>query len=62
MAKFKILTAALAVLLAGCAQNAPVQQEQPEEEKVIIEKDREVSFLAAGDNLIHGLIYYSGDQ
>lgn len=42
--------------------NAPVQQEQPEEEKVIIEKDREVSFLAAGDNLIHGLIYYSGDQ
>lgn len=62
MAKFKILTAALAVLLAGCAQNAPVQQEQPEEEKVIIEKDREVSFLAAGDNLVHGLIYYSGDQ
>lgn len=62
MAKFKILTAALAVLLAGCAQNAPVQQEQLEEEKVIIEKDREVSFLAAGDNLIHGLIYYSGDQ
>lgn len=62
MAKFKILTAALAVLLAGCAQNVPVQQEQPEEEKVIIEKDREVSFLAAGDNLIHGLIYYSGDQ
>ena len=62
MAKFKILTAALAVLLAGCAQNAPVQQEQPVEEKVIIEKDREVSFLAAGDNLIHGLIYYSGDQ
>ena len=62
MAKFKILTAALAVLLAGCAQNAPVQQEQPEEEKVIIEKNREVSFLAAGDNLIHGLIYYSGDQ
>ncbi len=62
MAKFKILTAALAVLLTGCAQNAPVQQEQPEEEKVIIEKDREVSFLAAGDNLIHGLIYYSGDQ
>ena len=62
MAKFNILTAALAVLLAGCAQNAPVQQEQPEEEKVIIEKDREVSFLAAGDNLIHGLIYYSGDQ
>lgn len=62
MAKFKILTAALAVLLAGCAQNAPVQQEQPEEEKVIIEKDREVSFLAAGDNLIHGLIYYIGDQ
>lgn len=62
MAKFKILTAALAVLLAGCAQNAPVQQEQPEEEKVIIEKDRGVSFLAAGDNLIHGLIYYSGDQ
>lgn len=62
MAKFKILTAALAVLLAGCAQNAPVQQEQPEEEKVIIEKDREVSFLVAGDNLIHGLIYYSGDQ
>ncbi len=62
MAKFKILTVALAVLLAGCAQNAPVQQEQPEEEKVIIEKDREVSFLAAGDNLIHGLIYYSGDQ
>ena len=44
MAKFKILTAALAVLLAGCAQNAPVQQEQPEEEKVIIEKDREVRF------------------
>lgn len=61
MAKFKILTAALAVLLAGCAQNAPVQEQQ-EEEKVIIEKDREVSFLAAGDNLIHGLIYYSGDQ
>ena len=42
MAKFKILTAALAVLLAGCAQNAPVQQEQPEEEKVIIEIGKSV--------------------
>lgn len=45
--------------LAGCQQ--AVQEQEPVQE-VIVEEDKEVQFVAVGDNLIHGLIYYYGDQ
>ena len=45
--------------LAGCQQ--AVQEQEPVQE-MIVEEDKEVQFVAVGDNLIHGLIYYYGDQ
>lgn len=55
--KIGILTVVFALM--GC-QSVPEEKEIIQEEK--IEEKKEVSFLAVGDNLIHNLIYYSGDQ
>ena len=50
----------LVFLLAGC-QTTPAPT-QPETAETVKEETKEVSFLAVGDNLIHGAIYYYGDQ
>lgn len=60
MKKKRYLLLTLFLLLSGC-QQAPTTEVPPVEEEVV-EPDKEVRFLAVGDNLIHGLIYVSGQQ
>lgn len=53
----------LSLFLAGCSQQVPMEPEEPiivEEPEV--KEDSVVSFMAVGDNLIHGAIYYDAMQ
>ena len=48
----------LALLLGGCQRNEEVAPDDKQDEvTVVVQEELSVSFLAVGDNLIHGAIF-----
>lgn len=52
----------LTCLLFGCSEKTVDKKEEKPKEEVKVEEDKRVSFVAVGDNLIHGAIYYDAAQ
>ena len=53
----------MSFLIFGCTNTKEKKESSnKEDEKVVVEEDKRVSFVAVGDNLIHGGIYYDAAQ